>query len=208
MVKISSKTTPARNNLEDADLPALGGLETQLSKLLPKAVNPAHLIGFGSKTENSGEGTIDCGETIILRVAAVVTQTLPNGDIVIKGRQEVRVNFEMRELLVTGVIRPEDIASENTVTYDKIAEARISYGRRGHISDVQQPRYGQQLFDVVFTFSREPPTRATKNGASNACKRRSPFSVLKSVNLENCIPCKTNLQAIQSFGQLNLTCQA
>lgn len=150
--KISNKTTRARNNLEDADLPALGGLETQLAKLLPKAVNPANLIEFGSKTENSGEGTIDRGETINLRVAAIVTQTLPNGNLVLQGRQEVRVNFEMRELLVTGVIRPEDIASDNSVAYDKIAEARISYGGRGHISDVQQPRYGQQLFDVVFPF--------------------------------------------------------
>ncbi len=150
--KTSNKTTRARNNLEDADLPALGGLETQLSKLLPKAVNPANLIEFGSKTQNSGEGTIDRGETINLRVTAIVTQTLPNGNLVLQGRQEVRVNFEMRELLVTGVIRPEDIASDNTVAYDKIAEARISYGGRGHISDVQQPRYGQQLFDVVFPF--------------------------------------------------------
>ncbi len=84
LAKVSSKAPRARNNLEDADLPALGGLETQLSKLLPKAVNPAHLTEFGSKTENSGEGTIDCGETIILRVAAVVTQTLPNGDIILQ----------------------------------------------------------------------------------------------------------------------------
>lgn len=150
--RLSNRSTRSRNNTEDADIPALGGLETQLSKLLPKAVNPANLIEFGSSTSNSGEGEIDRDEEINLKVAAIVTQTLPNGNLVILGRQEVRVNFEMRELLVTGVIRPEDIGSDNSVSYDKIAEARISYGGRGHISDVQQPRYGQQLFDVVFPF--------------------------------------------------------
>lgn len=150
--KLSNKSTRARNNSEDADLPALGGLETQLAKILPKAVNPLNLIEFGSKTSNSGEGTIDRGESINLRVAAIITQTLPNGNLVLLGRQEVRVNFEMRELLVSGVVRPEDITSNNTIAYDQIAEARISYGGRGHISDFQQPRYGQQLFDVVFPF--------------------------------------------------------
>lgn len=150
--KLSNKTTRKRDNTEDADLPALGGLETKLAKLLPSAVSPTDLINFSSSTENTGEGNIDRDEEINLKVAAVVTQTLPNGNLVIMGRQEVRVNFEVRELLVTGVIRPEDIGSDNAVSYEKIAEARISYGGRGHISDVQQPRYGQQLFDVVFPF--------------------------------------------------------
>lgn len=150
--KLSNKTSRSRVNSEDAQLPALGGFETKLAKLLPDAVDPTSLIDFASNTSNSGEGEIDRDEAISLKVAAIVTQTLPNGNLVILGRQEVRVNFEIRELLVTGVIRPEDIGSDNAVSYDKIAEARIAYGGRGHISDVQQPRYGQQLFDVVFPF--------------------------------------------------------
>ncbi|MEQ9124047.1 MAG: flagellar basal body L-ring protein FlgH, partial [Alphaproteobacteria bacterium] len=142
---LTNKSSRSRTNSEAADIPALGGLESKLAKILPKAVNPASLIDFGSDTSNSGEGAIDREEEIILKVAAIVTQTLPNGNLVLLGRQEVRVNFEMRELIVSGVIRPEDIASDNSVSYEKIAEARISYGGRGHISDFQQPRYGQQL---------------------------------------------------------------
>jgi len=114
------------------------------------SADPALEITSGS--DYRGTGTIARDENINIRLAAVVLQVLPNGNLAIAGRQEVRVNSELRELQVAGVIRPEDIRSDNTISWDKIAEARISYGGRGTLSDVQQPRYGQQIFDVIFPF--------------------------------------------------------
>lgn len=149
---LNNTSTRTRDNSEDAQIPAFGGVEQQLGKFLPEGFDPTNLVDFSSGTSNRGTGSIDRSEEINLRVAALITQVMPNGNLVIHGKQQVRVNYEMRELEVMGVIRPEDITAANTIPYDKIAEARIAYGGRGHISDVQQPRYGQQVFDVLFPF--------------------------------------------------------
>nr|WP_050764225.1 flagellar basal body L-ring protein FlgH [Beijerinckia indica] len=98
-------------------------------------------------SSTQGQGAIDRSEKMQLSVAAVVTDVLPNGNLIISGSQEVRVNFELRLLNVAGIVRPQDIAKDNTVSYDKIAEARISYGGRGRIMEVQQPAIGQQIYD-------------------------------------------------------------
>ena len=150
--KINNKTTRSRTNNEDASANALLGYETSLSRVLPETVNAGNLLDLDSTSKNEGSGTINRDESIELKLAAIVTQKLPNGNFVILGRQEVRVNFEVRQLQIAGVVRPEDIAADNTISYEKIAEARISYGGKGHISDVQQPRYGNQLLDIVFPF--------------------------------------------------------
>lgn len=148
--KVNNKTSRSRANTEDANLSSFLGLESKLDKVFPNAVDPGSLANFGSNSASEGSGAVDRSEDIQLTVAAIVTQVLPNGNLVIQGRQEVRVNFEVRELLVAGVVRPTDISANNTVNHTQIAEARISYGGRGHISDMQQARYGQQLFDVIF----------------------------------------------------------
>ncbi|MFQ6017282.1 MAG: flagellar basal body L-ring protein FlgH [Kiloniellaceae bacterium] len=149
---ISNTTSRSRTNSEEADASSILGYEASLGQVLPEAVDPTSLIDLGSESLSSGSGSVNRGEDINLRIAALVTQVLPNGNLVIAGRQEVRVNFEVRELQVVGMIRPEDITSTNTVSYDQIAEARIAYGGRGHISDVQQPRYGQQIYDIIWPF--------------------------------------------------------
>lgn len=119
------------------------------------------LIGSGSGTgttsadsgsTHKGQGATSRSETIELSIAAMVTNRLPNGNLIISGTQEIRVNFEVRELKVTGIVRPRDIGSDNSIPYDKIAEARISYGGRGRIMEVQQPRWGHQLFDLLSPF--------------------------------------------------------
>ncbi len=111
----------------------------------------ADLSGNSAST-SAGSGSIDRSEEINLSVAAVVTDRLPNGNLVISGSQEVRVNYEMRILNVSGIVRPRDIESNNIIPYDKIAEARISYGGRGRITEVQQPGWGQQVYDIITPF--------------------------------------------------------
>jgi flagellar L-ring protein precursor FlgH len=135
-----NETERTRENTEDSDITNFLGLETQLEKkLLPESFDPTSALSLGSTSKSKGVGKVDRSEELNLTVAALVTQ-------------EVRVNFEVRELLIAGVVRPEDITSSNTVQHTQIAEARISYGGRGQLTDVQQPRYGQQVMDILFPF--------------------------------------------------------
>jgi len=150
---LKNKTERTREGDEKQGLPNfLGVAESQLGKVLPEAVDPANLVDMDSSSTSKGDGKIQRGETIKLKLAAMVMQVLPNGNFVIQGRQQVRVNFELRDLQLQGVIRPEDILNNNSISYEKIAEARIIYGGKGNVSDLQQPRYGQQIFDAVFPF--------------------------------------------------------
>lgn len=149
---LNNTTTRGRTTKENQSLPNVFGFEKQLQKLLPNGADPSSLVNIDNSNNNSGTGKIARDETVNLKVAAVVTQVMPNGNLVIAGHQEVRVNYEARDLQITGVIRREDIDSTNTISHEKIAEARIAYGGRGQISDVQQPRYGTQVLDIVSPF--------------------------------------------------------
>ncbi len=150
--RLNNRTERSRANGESADLPAFGGLEQQLVDLLPDGAAASPLVDLSSDSTSRGEGSIDRREDVELTIAAIVTQVLPNGNLVVAGKQEVRVNYELRELTVTGIIRPEDISNANRINHTQIAEARISYGGRGQLTDVQQARYGQQLYDILFPF--------------------------------------------------------
>ena len=149
---ITNNTSRSRTASEDSSLDAFLGYESLLDTVLPKGVKNTDLVDADSNSKTVGAGTVKRDEELNLRIAAIVTQVLPNSNLVVAGRQEVRVNHELRELQVAGIIRPEDITSVNTVGFDQIAEARISYGGRGTVSDVQQPRYGQQIFDILWPF--------------------------------------------------------
>jgi len=148
--KIANSTSRSLNSSEHSDLTNFLGLESRLKGFLPDAVDPTNLVNLGSDGKTGGTGSVDRSESINLTVAAVVVQVLPNGNLVIQGQQEVRVNNEVRELQISGIVRPEDISNVNTIHHTQIAEARISYGGRGQITDVQQPRWGQQFFDLIW----------------------------------------------------------
>jgi flagellar L-ring protein precursor FlgH len=150
--QINNQTSRSRTNAENFGAAGLFGFETELTKVLPDGTKADALLKADSSGKSEGAGSIRQSEQLVTNVAAIVTQVLPNGNLVVEGKQEIRVNFEVRELVVAGVVRPEDIEADNTIDSTKIAQARIAYGGRGQITDVQQPRYGQQVMDILLPF--------------------------------------------------------
>jgi flagellar L-ring protein precursor FlgH len=147
---IANESQRSRTNKEDTGVSDFLGSKLLTGKAA--SVLPGRVLTADSTSSSDGKGSVQRQENLQTSVAAVVTQLLPNGNLVVEGKQEIRVNFEVRELVVAGIVRPEDIQSDNTIDSSKIAQARIAYGGRGQITDVQQPRYGQQVLDVLLPF--------------------------------------------------------
>ena len=150
--EFSNTTSSSRSGSESMALPSFLGLPQIIDNAIAEGATAADAVSTNSSSASNGNGSISRNEKLELIVAATIVDVLPNGVLHIQGSQEVRVNFEIRELLVEGFVRPEDISRKNEITYDKIASARISYGGRGNISRMQQPRYGQQISDVILPF--------------------------------------------------------
>lgn len=150
--EISNTSGRSRSGSQSMGIPSLFGIPQRIDESLPEGASLADAVETSSNSTFTGNGKVSRKEKLTLRVAATVVEDLPNGVLRIEGQQEVRVNNELRELIVTGYVRPADISRQNEITYDKIAGARISYGGRGQISEVQQPRYGQQITDIILPF--------------------------------------------------------
>ncbi|WGF87610.1 flagellar basal body L-ring protein FlgH [Marinivivus vitaminiproducens] len=150
--QIDNTTERSRASSEEANVTSLFGIDKEIDKVLPGDLSLEPGVDIGADSSTRGDGSVRRNERIELKVAALVKEVLPNGNLAILGSQEIRVNYELRDLQIAGVIRPQDISRDNTISYEKIAEARIVYGGRGQIYDVQQPRYGQQVLDVIMPF--------------------------------------------------------
>lgn len=150
--EISNTSARSRSGSDTMNIPQLFGIPQRLNERLPEGASLANPVSVNSDSDSRGTGSVRRNEKLTLRIAATILDVLPNGVLSIQGSQEVRVNFEMRELSVSGFVRPADISRQNEITYDKIASARVSYGGRGQISDMQQPRLGQQLLDTFLPF--------------------------------------------------------
>jgi len=150
--QIKNESERNRSGSDSLSLPALAGLPQRINERLPTGATTDPLVDISSDSKSSGDGSVKRSEKLTLRVAATVVDVLPNGVLAIEGSQELRVNYELRELLVSGFARSEDISRKNEITFDKIASARVSYGGRGQITDMQQPRWGQQVMDAVLPY--------------------------------------------------------
>ena len=147
-----NSTARSRSNAISGGVTNFFGLENSLGRAFPGGFDPGNLVGLEGESNSNGSGSVNRSERVNLTIAAVVTDVMVNGNLVIQGRQEVRTNREVRELTVAGIVRPEDISSANTIAHTQIAEARISYGGRGDISRIQGAPAAQSLVERFSPF--------------------------------------------------------
>jgi len=150
--ELNTETGRDRTSDENLGAPSVFGLQSKLFKNIPGKQDPSNLLDINGKASTKGTGVIKRKEKIETQVAALVTQILPNGNLVIDGSQEMRVNFELREISIKGVVRPQDIKSDNTIDSSQVAMSRINYGGRGQLTEIQQPRWGSQVLEVLSPF--------------------------------------------------------
>lgn len=150
--EMSNSSARQRSAADEVSLPHLAGIPQRLDPHLPEGASMDSLVEADASSSYRGNGSVSRRDRLTLRVAATVVESMPNGVLRIQGSQEVRVNYELRELTVSGYVRPQDIGRNNEIAYDRIAGARISYGGRGQVMDVQQPRLGQQVADMILPY--------------------------------------------------------
>ncbi|ACT58229.1 flagellar basal body L-ring protein FlgH [Hirschia baltica] len=150
--QVNNTTSRSRTGNTSAEINAMFGLNELIDRNIPGGIGLSPGADFGSSSSSNGTGTVNRAETIDLTIAAVITQKLPNGNLVIAGSQEVKVNNEVRELVVGGIIRPQDISATNTISHEQIAQARISYGGRGDLSNLQRASTAARAVDAINPF--------------------------------------------------------
>jgi flagellar L-ring protein precursor FlgH len=148
----SNQTSGTRTNSYQAATPNVFGFESSLGKVFPSGYDPANALAGSGSSSNAGSGSIKRAEKISITIAAQVTGVMANGNLIIQGSQEVRTDREVRVLTVSGIARPEDIASDNTIKHSQLAEARISYGGRGDQTNMNTPPASQALMDKYSPF--------------------------------------------------------
>lgn len=150
--QFNNQTQKSRSDAANLSMPSMLGLETVVDHILPPSSSADSMINMKGSSSDAGSGKTNRKETIQTTIAVTVIKVLKSGNLVVKGTQEVRVNFDLREVSIEGIVRPEDITINNTVNLEQIAEARVSYGGRGQIFEYQQPPYGKQILDVITPF--------------------------------------------------------
>lgn len=116
----------------------------------PNVFEPS--ISTSSKSKHKGAGDTNREGTLIATVTAKVIEVMPNGNLVLEGRKELTINDEKQILVLSGMVRPDDISSDNTIVSSKIADAQVYYVGDGVIQEKQSPGWMVRTLDYIWPF--------------------------------------------------------
>jgi flagellar L-ring protein precursor FlgH len=153
--ELNANTKTSRSSGVSAGKLKLFGYMKALAEKNPRlAQNPGEddLFSAALDSDFDGKGSSDRDGHVKAYVAARVVQVLPNQNLYIQGRREIRVNNETQYIVVSGLVRPQDIGPGNEVSSAYLADARIVYSGIGPLADKQKPGWLGRIVDHVWPF--------------------------------------------------------
>jgi len=128
------------------------GIPAAAVKILPKGFNPQSIVKAETKRASKGDGTTTREGALTANITVRVLALDPNGNLYVRGDKIVSVNRENQHIVLSGTVRPEDIASDNSVQSSRLADARIDYYGTGVVGDKQNVPLTHRLYDWVWPF--------------------------------------------------------
>ncbi|TMB39085.1 MAG: flagellar basal body L-ring protein FlgH [Deltaproteobacteria bacterium] len=128
------------------------GIPAAAVKFLPNGFNPQSVVKAETKRSSKGDGTTTREGALTANITVRVVALDPNGNLYVRGDKIVSVNRENQHIVLSGTVRPEDIASDNSVLSSRLADARIDYYGSGVVGDKQNVPLTHRLFDWVWPF--------------------------------------------------------
>ncbi|MDR1051235.1 MAG: flagellar basal body L-ring protein FlgH [Deltaproteobacteria bacterium] len=148
----TANTSTRRSNDVNASVDSLFGLEAPGKLPTPLGMNLAAGVQGGYSSQFSGTGSTSRNENITAKISARIVQVLPNDNLVVRGSQEILVNNEKQYITIQGVVRPADVATDNSVLSTYLADARIEYTGQGDLTNKQREGWLSRALDKIWPF--------------------------------------------------------
>ncbi len=154
LLTIQIQESQVIQNNESTSLERESSLDAAITdfNIKPNTFNTLPSVSTTSSTEFDGSATYNKNGTFQTSLTVMVIDVLPNGNLVIEGSRDITMDREHKRIRISGIVRPRDISTVNTVSSMKVAQARISYEGSGPLTNATNRNWFDSLLDFLWPF--------------------------------------------------------